>query len=367
MAFQYPFSFYAPPVTLSLALLISGCGGAQSQGAPQAPPPSAVSITTLEEAPIQESSDFIATLRSLRSTTVQPDVDGLITRIFVKAGQRVSVGTPLVQINAERQAAAVQATQANVSGAEADVKYWQQQVKRLATLVEAGAVSKAEYDQAQTSLQTAESRLSTLSAQVREARVGLTFYRVEAPQAGILGDIPVRVGDRVTTSTQITTIDDRQGIEAYIQVPLDRSPDLKLGLPVEILDADGKPVSSNRITFIAPRVDDQTQTVLVKSLLQQVPDSIRVLQFIRTRIIWRDVPGLKVPVTAVTRVSGQYFCFVAEKNEQGALVARQRPIEVGQMVGNDYVVRSGLKPGEQLITAGIQKIGDGAPVAAQAQ
>jgi RND family efflux transporter MFP subunit len=308
---------------------------------------------------------LIATLRSLRSTTVQPEVEGLITRIFVKAGQQVKAGTPLVQINAERQRAAVSSAEANLAGAESDVVYWQQQAKRLAALVDAGAVSKAESDQAQNQLRTAEARLKSLNAQVQEGRVELAFYRVDAPQSGTVGDIPIRVGDRVTNSTVITTIDDKQGLEAYVQVPLDRSTQVRLGLPVQLLDSEGKVVATNPITFVAPRVDDQTQTVLVKSLLREAPPaSVRVLQFVRARIVWREVQGLKVPVTAVVRISGQYFCFVAEPGQGGGLVARQKPIDVGQVIGNDYVVRNGLKAGDKLIVSGIQKVGEGAPVRA---
>jgi RND family efflux transporter MFP subunit len=328
------------------------------------PPASGVKIVSLQQSPLEDTSQFIATLRSLRSTTVQPEVEGFITQIFVKSGQRVRVGTPLVQINQQRQEASVLSTEANRAGTEADVQYWRQQVKRLEALVAAGAVSKAEFDQAQNSLKASEARLAALEAQVRQGRVELQFYRVVAPQEGTIGDMPVRVGDRVTTQTMITTIDQNDQLEAYIQVPLDRSPDLRLGLPVRLLDAEGKAVATNSITFVAPRVDDQTQTVLAKSLLKEVPPSVRVQQFVRAQIVWRRMQGLTVPVTAVVRVSGQYFCFVAEKGANGQLVARQKPIEVGELLGNDYVVKSGLKPGDQLIVSGVQKIGDGAPVRA---
>ena len=99
--------------------------------------------------------------------------------------------------------------------------------------------------------------------------------------------------------------------------------------------------------------------------LTQQPNQQRVQQFVRTRIIWASTPGLTVPITAVTRISGQYFAFVAEPQEGGGFVARQKPIEVGEVLGNDYVLRSGLKPGDRLIVSGIQKIGDGAPVRPQ--
>ena len=354
-------------VALSLALGASACGGNNSpaaQGAAGGPPAAGVKIVTVEPKPIEQASEFIATVQSRRSSTVQPEVDGIVTQIFVKSGARVNAGTPLVQINADKQQAAVRSTEASRAGTEADVRYWRQQVKRLESLVEAGAISRQEFEQAQNSLRTAEARLSALEAQVREGQVELRYHRITAPHSGIVGDIPVRVGDRVTTSTVITTVDEQGALEAYIQVPLDRSPDLRVGLPVQLLDSGGKVVATNPITFVAPRVDDATQTVLVKSLLGEAPPSVRVRQFIRSRIVWKSAPGITIPVTAVTRISGQYFCFVAEQGPNG-LVARQRPVQVGELFGNDYVVLSGLKAGDRVITAGIQKIGDGAPVRAE--
>jgi len=320
-----------------------------------------VATTVLATKPIQQTSEFIATVRSLRSSTVQPEVEGVVTRIFVKSGDHVRAGAPLVQIKPDKQQATVRSTEANRAGMEADVQYWRQQVKRLEALVAAGAISRQEFDQAQNSLRVAESKLEALNAQVREQQVELQFYRVDAPQAGVIGDIPIRQGDRATKSTIITTIDENRALEAYIQVPLDRSPDLRLGLPVQILDADGKVAVTNPITFIAPRVDDATQTVLVKSALRGTPLGIRTQQFIRSRIVWRSTDGVTVPITAVTRINGKYFCYVVENGGKGP-VARQRPIEVGDLLGNDYVVRNGLKPGDRLIVSGIQKIGDGAPV-----
>ncbi|HEX7019473.1 MAG TPA: efflux RND transporter periplasmic adaptor subunit [Gemmatimonadaceae bacterium] len=355
--------------TLALCALaaLAACGddsaGAQGPGA-GGMPPAAVQIVTVAPREIPDASELLATIRSLHSTTVQPEVDGTIRRIFVKAGDHVKAGAPLVQIDPDKQQAAVHSLESNRAGREADVKYWRQQVDRLQALLQAGAISRQEFEQAQNQLRTAEAALASLDAQVREGRVELRYYRVTAPTSGIVGDIPVREGDRVTTSTMITTIDDKAGLEAYIQVPIDRAPSLREGLPVELLDADGKVIGTNTITFVAPRVDDATQTVLAKSLLRDAPASLRVQQFVRVRIIWRTVQAITVPVVAVLRVSGQYFCFVAEPKENG-LVAQQRPVELGDVVENSYVVRSGLKAGDRLIVSGIQKIGDGAPVRAE--
>lgn len=339
-------------------------GGPSPQGRGGAPPAAGVTIVTLAETPVELSSDFISTVRSLHSTTIQPQVDGRVTKIFVKSGDQVRIGMPLVQIDPEKQAATVRSTESQRAAREADGAYWKAQVGRLKALLEAGAISQNEFDAAQHNLATAQANLAALDAQVREGRVQLQYYRVTAPTAGVVGDIAVREGDRITSATVITTVDDKAGLEAYIQVPIDRAPDLKVGLPTRILDADGTVVAQNPITFVSPRVDPATQTVLAKSLLRDTPADMKIQQFVKIRVVWRSVPGLTIPITAVTRVNGQYFCFVAEPSGPG-LVARQHPVQIGEVHGNDYVVRSGLKPGDRLIVAGIQKIGDGAPVRPQ--
>jgi RND family efflux transporter MFP subunit len=363
----YPTRTHRTLIAVATVVMLSACGkdgSAPAGGAPASPPPADVTAITLQAKPVERASEFIATLRSLRSSTIQPEVAGSVRRILVKAGDRVRTGTPLVQIDPDRQQAAVQSTEASRSGAEADVQYWRQQVARLQALVTAGAISRQEFEQAQNALKTAEAKLAALDAQVSEDRVQLRYYRVVAPQDGIVGDIAVRPGDRVTEATVITTVDENSSLEAYIQVPLERGPELRLGLPVHLLDTDGKVAAVNPISFVAPRVDPSTQSVLVKSLLRNAPPRLRSQQFTRAKIIWSTTPALTVPVVAVSRVSGQYFCFVAE-TQGGGTVARQRPVRVGDIIGDDYLVAGGLKAGERVVTSGIQKLADGAPIKVQ--
>jgi multidrug efflux pump subunit AcrA (membrane-fusion protein) len=130
---------------------------------------------------------------------------------------------------------------------------------------------------------------------------------------------------------------------------------------VQLLDREGAVIATNPISFIAPRVDETTQSVLVKSALQKAVPDLRVQQFVRARILWSTAPGVTVPVVAVTRISGQYFVFVAEAQGDG-LVARQRAIQVGGTSGDDYIVLGGLRAGERVVVSGIQKLGDGAPI-----
>jgi RND family efflux transporter MFP subunit len=352
-------------VSVLMSLIVGACGGSDPQAAagagPPAFPPMDVRTITLTAKPVPQSSEFVATVRSLRSTTIQPQVEGFIRQIFVRAGDRVRAGQSLVQIDPDREQAAASVTMSQRAAREAELALAKQQLDRMKTLVAAGAVARAQLDEAEAAHTSAEAQLEAIRSQISEDAVRLQYYRVTAPTAGIIGDITVRQGDSVTPATIITTIDQGDELEAYINVPLEQATRLRPGLTVDLLDSTGEVIASNPITFIAPRADDATQSVLAKATLRQVPPSIRVMQYVRARVIWNNDPGLVVPLVAVTRIGGQYFVLVAEEGEKGA-VARQRPVTLGEVIGEDYIVRSGLKPGDKVIVSNLQKIRDGAPI-----
>jgi RND family efflux transporter MFP subunit len=130
------------------------------------------------------------------------------------------------------------------------------------------------------------------------------------------------------------------------------------------VDSAGTVLADSRVSFISPQVDNTTQSVLIKAKIANNSEKLRTSQFIRARVVWGTHQGPVVPVLAVSRVGGQYFVFVAEEKD-GKLVAHQRPLRVGEMVGNDYVVLDGIKPGDKVIVSGIQFLVDGAPVVPQ--
>ena len=317
----------------------------------------------MEQKPVTISTEFVGVLRSRRSSEIRPQVEGIITQIFVKSGDRVHTGRALLQIDPLRQQAALESNEASRMAQEAALSYAQQQYDRAKQLLDAGATSQQEFEQAETNLKTARASLEALRAREQESRVQLQYYRVSSPTVGTVGDIPVRVGDRVTSSTVLTTVDQQAGLEVYIQVPVERAPGLRPGLPVRIRDRGGELLAESAINFVSPQVDDRTQSVLAKAPIDPQP-GFRTEQFVRAEIVWRNEPGLTVPATAVTRINGQYFAFVAESTDKG-LVARQRSVKLGELRGNDYVLVDGLKPGDKLIVSGTQRIADGAPIQPQ--
>lgn len=347
---------------LAFAGSLLGCArGAQQGGAPPAVP---VKIEVARVVKVDDATEYVATLKSRDSAAIMPQVEGAITQILVHSGQRVAPGTPLVQIDPAKQQATAKSHEDTRAAKRAALDYAKQQYERVSGLHRSGITSQQDLDQARAALDAAGAELQSLDAQVREEHVQLRYYQVSSPTAGIVGDIPVRVGDRVTVSTLLTTVDRPGGLEAYINVPLERAPRLRVGLPVEILDGNRSVVAQSKTSFVSPRVDDTTQTVLAKALIPNDQGALRTSQFVRARIVWDTHEGPVIPVLAVSRIGSQTFAFVAAE-EKGKLVARQRSLKVGEIVGDDYVVLEGIKPGEKVVVSGTQFLVDGAPVSPQ--
>jgi RND family efflux transporter MFP subunit len=350
---------------IALGASAASCGGGAAKGA--APPagsgmPVKVQVTRSES--VSDTTEYVATLKSRDSAVIMPEVEGRITHIYVHSGDRVSGGSQLMQIDPSKQEATVNSNEQNRAAQIAALQYAKQQYARTNSLAAAGVVSKQELDQAKSALDASQAQLGSLDAQVQQQQVQLRYYKVIASSSGIVGDIPVRVGDRVITSTMLTTVDKPGGLEAYIYVPIERSSQLKLNMPVQIVDSSGKVIADSRISFISPEVDNTTQSVLVKARIANNNDKLRTAQFIRARVVWKTQQAPVVPILAVSRIGGQYFVFVAE-DQNGKVVAHQKPLQVGDMVGNDYAVLDGIKVGDKVIVSGTEFLVDGMPVIPQ--
>ena len=286
----HPNSRFVSLVTAALlAATLSACnrGGAAPAGPPGGMPPASVTLLTLQPKPVERASEFMATLRSLRSTTVQPEVEGSVTRIFVKSGDVVRAGTPLVQIDPDNSRPPCAAPRRTEPGATADVLYWRQQVARLDSLVTAGAVSKLSSSRPRTPSRRRKPSWPRSTRRCSEERVQLRYYRVVAPQAGVVGDIPIRVGDRVTHVERHHDDRREQLARGVIQVPVDARPSCGWAAGAAARRrrqaGGGQPIS-----FVAPRVDDARRSVLVKSLLKECRRGCAP-QFVRARVVWSTV------------------------------------------------------------------------------
>jgi RND family efflux transporter MFP subunit len=336
----------------------SAGGDAAGAAAMQAMP---VQVQVAKTQKIPDQTEYLSLLKSRNSSTINPQVEGQITKIFVQSGDRVKPGQPLLQIDPLKQQAAVGGQEAARVAQEANLNYAKIQLDRQKQLVAAGVTPKQDLDNAQTTYDSAQAQLKSLEQAVTSQQVELHYYTVAAPSNGIVGDIPVRVGDRVQVTTMLTTVDQPGPVEAYIYVPADRARNLRIGVPVHLVDTAGKDLADSKITFISSQVDTDTQTVLAKATVENSRATLRIAQQVRAQLIWGTHEGTVIPILAVTRINGEFFAFLSVQ-ENGKTVAKQKLLHVGDTVGNDYAVQDGLKSGDHIIVTGLQFLRDGAPV-----
>jgi RND family efflux transporter MFP subunit len=320
-----------------------------------------VKIQVAQLQPVGDFTEYLATLKSRNAAVIQPQVDGNVTKIFVASGAHVAAGQPLMEIDPQKQEATVHSQEATQRLKQANLAYAKQQLERDKQLASQGVIARQELDQAQAAYDAALADVEASGASAREQNVQLHYYTVRAPTAGVVGDIPVRVGDRVANTTVLTTVDKTGELEAYVTVPSEKSRSVHVGQSVDLLNDDGSVAAHTKLTFISPRVDPASQLLLVKAAVPNGNGQFKNDQLVHARIMWNEASRPVIPVTAVARVTGQTFAFIADESQKPA-VARQKPVKLGDVVGNNYVVLDGIKPGDKIITTGVQVLADGMPV-----
>jgi len=320
-----------------------------------------VQTVAVSLASVPVTSEYVATIKSRRSATLQPQVDGRLTAIAAHSGDHVRAGQLLMEVDPAHQMAAVESQRATERQKKAVYDYNVIEKERQQKLFEAGVTSHDIFDQAQQSYANSRADYESSVGMRKSQEEQLGYYRIRAPFEGVVGDIPVHVGDYVSATTMLTTVDENKDLEVYIYLPTERAVDARTGMDVELLDSNGTLIEKTKINFLSPQVDNQLQGVLAKAPVHVPLDRLRTAQLVKARVVWKAVSQLVVPFLAVTRLGGQSFVFLAvQKN--GMVVAQQTPVTLGDAVGNSYAVSRGLNPGDKVIVTNTQFLVDGMPV-----
>lgn len=385
-----------------------GQNAAIGQQQPQATP---VKLETLEPATVTISSDFVGSLEAEEVVEIRPENTGRVRQFFVEEGDFVETGEPIAELEPAQEQANLSSLQAAVNSAQAIVNNAQSQIaaleadrialaaeveltredyRRIEFLVKEGAFTEQQLDQAKRDREVAlanlaaiDKRITAAQASLRQAQAGLEQARanadravadlretlIRAPFAGVIGDIPIRVGSVVSDADTLTTLTQNNVLSLNISVPMERSPELEVGQFVELTSERGTILNTGRLSFIDPNINPDQQTILAKATFENPGTLLRNGQFVRARLIWRTETGLLVPAEAVTRLAGEPFIFVAEppgpEDEVPPdieLVARQRPVKLGKLQGNRYQVTDGLSAGEQIVVSGVLNLTNGSPI-----
>jgi RND family efflux transporter MFP subunit len=370
------------------------------------PPGTRVKIAPVQIGTVEESTDFIASLESRRSINLQPTIQGQVTQIFVKPGDNVTTGTPIIQIdsrtqqtaltgnNAAAQLVAVQLENARTTlrsleaerlSKVSDIQLNQQEYEKYALLADQGAVPRQTKDLYADRLTTARANLLALNSKIEAQKTTIMqaqrtlsqadanakqpvqqYYKITTPFSGTVGNIPVKIGDFVNTSSQLVTISQTRPLEVNISVPLERVSQLRKGMPVEIMNAQGQVLATSRVFFIAQNANIDRRSILIKALFNNSQGLLRTDQLVRARVIWNQRSGVLIPTTAVARIAGETFVYVAKKHTtpQGVsqLVAEQRRVQVGDIKRNNYQVFAGLQPEDEIVVSGLLNLRDGVPI-----
>lgn len=352
------------PSILCPALLLSLAGCKKPEAAPQGAGMQGMPVQTQTVAlsPVQTTSDYVATIKSRRSVIVMPQISGNLTELQVRSGDHVKAGQLMMVVNPIQQQALVDAQRSTENQKKALFDYNTIQIERQRKLFDAGITSRDTLDQAEQSYKNTKSDYEASVATRKSLEEQLAYYKIKAPFDGIVGDVPVHLGDYVTPSISLTTVDENKDLEAYVYVPTERSSEVHSGLPVQILGDDGKVIETTSVDFLSPQIDAMTQGILLKAPVHSTAVALRSAQLVKVRVVWNTSPKPIVPVLAVSRQGGQTFVFVAEQQKDGHFAARQLSVTLGETVGNNYAISSGLKEGDKVIVSGTQFLVDNMPV-----
>lgn len=368
-----------------------------------------VQLQTLRTQSLQDSADFVGTIEAKQAVELKPQTEGRITKILVRPGDRVKKSEPLFILAPDQTVPQYKSAEAAVNGAiaarqtalqqlqvaksqagAAQAEYENAQVNSLRAqfLTKEGAASRYVADNAATKataasaafkvakdqIRAAQAAINQAEAQIWEAKeqantasVAVDFKQVVAPIAGAVGNITLKPGDVVSADQTLTTIINNDFFDFQIPIPLSRAGQLRKGLPVELLDPNtSNLLSSGSIYFINTTVNPDAQSILTRARFTNSKGNLRNAQYLKARVIWDKEQGVLVPTTAVITIGAQNFVFVAKADNSGSqLVARQIPVTLGAIQGQDYQVVSGLKPGDQVVVAGVLKLKDGLPIEAR--
>ena len=331
-----------------IVLIGAGC---QKAAQSSAPPPRMVAQVIAVPAKSQTVSETLSLVGSVAANEmveVKSEIDGTVQEINFKEGERVEKGRLLVKLDDSKLIA-------SAAEAEASFKLAKSTLERSKQLYERTLISPQEYDQVASQFQVAQ-------ATVELKRSLLKDTRIVAPFAGVVGTRAISPGQVISKNTPITWLVDLDPVKVEINIPERFLSQLKIGQTIElIVSAFPNRKFKGELFFIAPQVDPATRTAMVKAKIPNPELELKGGMFANLDLTLKvRENSVVIPESALAQLQegGRASVFVVDQNQ----TAQMRQVKLGTRMPGQVEILEGIKPGEMVITEGLQKIGPGAPV-----
>lgn len=360
---------------LLAALFIMGCANKTPQAPAPAPPALPVaSITTGSETTFQ---DYPASIEGIVNVEIRPQVSGTLEKVYVDEGAFVNSGQPIFKINEQPYRAALNNALAAQHSAEASLINAQLEVERLTPLVQNKVISEFQLKSAKATVQVAKANIEQAKANVATASINLGYTLIKAPVSGYIGRLLKKQGSLVaaTDVEALTNLSDVHDVHVYFALGekdfvnfKDQYPGQTLNekikqLPaVKLILADNTEYGrSGKIDVIDGQFDKTTGAITVRAKFSNPDGLLRSGNTGKIRLSLQHNGALVVPQVATIEVQDKVFVFaLADSNK----VKKQAITIIGKS-GSNYLVKDGVKAGDQIVMSGLDRLQEGVVIAPQ--
>ena len=336
-----------------------------------------VEVTTVTQQDVPLYTECIATLDGYVNAQIQPQVTGYLTKQKYTEGMVVRKGDVLFEIDPRPFEALLQQSKGQLAQAEAQLGKSKLDVARDVPLARESAIPQAQLDNDIQAHEAAQAMVDAAKAQVDQAELNLGFTKVRSLIGGVAGLAKGQIGDLVGPTTILTTVSQVEPIKAYFAISeqqylqfADRISAVSEGRRaagqqriLELVLSDGSVYPrKGAVVFADRQVDVKTGTIRMAGAFENPGGKLRPGMFGRVRAITGvSKAALLVPQRSVMEAQGSYSVVVVDSNNQASI----RPVKMGERVGQMWVITEGVRPGEQVIAEGMQKVRQGVTVRAK--
>jgi membrane fusion protein, multidrug efflux system len=323
-----------------------GCKKKQNPAASQTAPPTVVIAAEARRQPIAETLALVGTLAANEYIEVKSETDGMIAEILFEEGQPVKKGDLLIRLDDSKLSA-------SLAEAEANLKLTTATYERAQELSRGKLIPQQEFDQAASAFQANKATVELRRRQLQEARI-------HAPFSGVAGSRSISPGQVISKNTIFTWLVDLSIVKAEFNVPERFLSEVKVGQAVQLsVAAYPREKFNGKVYFLAPQVDPNTRTLLIKARIPNPRHLLKPGMFANLDLtLTLRQEATVVPESALLSQGARTSVFVIDSNNN----AQIRPVKVGLRIPDHIEILSGLEPGEKVIAEGLQKVRPGGAV-----